>query len=147
MRGPCGGPDRGPRRASASAKERGSATVLTMGAMGLLVLVFTGALLVVSVVRDVHRARSAADLSALAAAGALATGGPPHCGDGYATAIANGATLTRCVVLEDGSVEVRASVRLRWSAPWAGVPDRAAAGARAAVVAEETAGAGPGEPP
>ena len=138
---------RDPRRGSLSAEEQGSATVLTVGAMGVLVMMLTGALLVVSVVRDVHRARSAADLSALAAAGPLPTGGRPSCADGSSVAMANGATLTRCDMLADGSVVVRASVPLRWSATWAGIPDHATASARAGVVTGGAAGAGPGHPP
>ena len=142
-----GRPERDPRRGTLSADEEGSATVLTVGAMGVLVVMLTGALLVVSVVRDVHRARSAADLSALAAGGPLPTGGPPNCADGGSVAMANGATLTRCDLLADGTVAVRASVDLGWSATWAGIPDHATASARAGVVTGGAAGAGPGHPP
>ena len=147
MSTPRGRPERDPRRGTLSAQEEGSSTVLTVGAIGVLVLMLTGVLLVVSVVRDVHRARSAADLSALAAAGPLPAGGRPDCADGSSVAMANGATLTGCEMLADGSVEVRASVPLRWSATWAGIPDRATAGARAGVVIGEAAGAGPGHSP
>lgn len=147
MSAPRARPERDPRGGTLSSEEQGSATVLTVGAMGVLVMMLTGALLVVSVVRDVHRARSAADLSALAAAGPLPTGGRPSCADGSSVAMANGATLTGCDKLADGSVEVRASVPLRWSATWAGIPDRATAAARAGVVIGEVAGAGPDHPP
>jgi secretion/DNA translocation related TadE-like protein len=147
MSAPRGRPEHEARPGTLSADERGSATVLTVGAMGVLIMMLTGALLVVSVVRDVHRARSAADLSALAAAGPLPTGGRPDCADGSSVAMANGATLTGCDMLADGSVVVRASVSLRWSATWAGIPDRATAGARAGVISGEAAGAEPGDAP
>jgi secretion/DNA translocation related TadE-like protein len=108
--------------------------VLVAAAMGVLVLALSGALLVVSVVHDVHRARAGADLAALAAARELAVGGVASCAEGGDVAGANGVTLSSCRLLPDGSVEVGATVPLRVSAPWAGLPSHASASARAGVV-------------
>ena len=66
--------------------ERGSASVLAGAAVGVVVLVLTGSLLLVSVVHDVHRARAAADLAAAGfAAAAMRFGGgaPRQAGVGY----------------------------------------------------------------
>ncbi len=109
--------------------------MLAAAAVGAVVVVLSAALLVVSVVHDVHRARAAADLAALAAAARLVVGGAASCSDGGAVARANGATLWRCDVLPDGSVEVGVSVPLRVPAGWAGIPSHASARARAGVVA------------
>ena len=94
-------------------------------------------LAVVSAVRDVHRARAAADLAALSAAQPLVVGGAPDCAAGAIVAAANGAHLIRCASSTDGSVDVTATVQLRWSAWWAGLPDRATARARAGLVEDE----------
>ena len=114
--------------------EEGGATVLAAAAVGVVVLLLTAALAVVSVVHDVHRARAAADLAALAAAVPLAAGGAADCSEGAWVARANGATLSRCDVRSDGSVEVGVTVPLRVSAGWAGLPGHAGARARAGVV-------------
>jgi len=72
--------------------------VLAVALLGVLVLV-GGALAVVGAVLVGHRtAQAAADLAALAGAGALARAGDP-CGAATATAAANGARLTSCVVV------------------------------------------------
>ena len=59
-------------------------------------LVLSGVLVVAGAVRDVHRARAAADLAALAAAGPVASGGGADCGPAASVAAANGAGLTGC---------------------------------------------------
>ena len=115
-------------------RERGGATVLAAAVVGVVVLVLSGALLVVSVLHDVHRARAAADLAALAAAARLVTGSAPDCSEGSSVARANGATLSRCEVLADGSVEVAVTVSLRVAGGLAGLPSHATARARAGVV-------------
>lgn len=80
--------------------ERGSATLLAVAFLGVVVLL-GAALGVVAAMLHAHRvAQSAADLTALAAARAQADGRDP-CGAGAAIALANGAVLDRCVV--DGS--------------------------------------------
>lgn len=81
--------------------ERGAATVLAVALLGLLVLVGC-ALSVMAAIFAAHRtAQSAADLAALAGAGAIvqpgaALGDP--CSVAAQTAGANGAHLTGCVV-------------------------------------------------
>jgi len=84
-------------------RDRGSGTVLALTlvtAAGLLALTLAG-LGEALVVR--HRAQSAADLAALAAA----TGWPSSdCGRAARTALGNGAVLTGCVGAADGSVRV-----------------------------------------
>ena len=114
--------------------EDGGATVLAAAAVGAVVLLLTAAVVVVSVVHDVHRARAAADLAALAAAGPLVASGAASCPEGGSVARANGATLSRCEVLSDGSVAAGVTVPLRVSAGWAGLPGHAGARARAGVV-------------
>ena len=115
-------------------REAGSATVLVVGAMGVLVTVLTGALLVVTAVHDVHQARSAADLAALAGASAALGGQGGDCGRSSVVARANSTRMTGCVVMTDGSVVVTVDVPMRWVPGWPGVPDRARARARAGVV-------------
>jgi secretion/DNA translocation related TadE-like protein len=117
--------------------ERGSATVLVVGAVVAVVVVLTGVLVVCGVVRDVHRARAAADLAALAAAGPVAVGGGVDCGVGAAVAAANGAVLTGCAAQPDGSVLVAVAVRRRGSPGWVGLPAAVSARARAGVVDSE----------
>lgn len=92
--------------------ERGAATVLVAGAVAALVVVLAGALVVAGVVRDVHRARAAADLSALAAAVPLPSGGVVDCDAAAQVATANGAALAGCAVDGQGAAVVRAAVPL-----------------------------------
>jgi secretion/DNA translocation related TadE-like protein len=78
-------------------QERGSATLMALALMGVLVLV-GAALGVVAAMVHAHRvAQSAADLSALAGAEAQARGRDP-CARAAALATANGATLDGCTV-------------------------------------------------
>ena len=93
--------------------EQGAASVLVAGAVGAVVVVLAGALVVTGVVADVHRARSAADLAALAAAAPLAQGAGPDCDAGGSVAAANGARLTACGSSEGDVVEVAVAVDLR----------------------------------
>lgn len=122
------------RRPSGAGSDRGSATVLTVGAVAAVVLVLAGVLVVSGVVRDVHRARTAADLAALAAAGPLSSGGGADCELAVSVAAANGAVLTGCAVGADGSVLVSASVDRRWAPGWEGLPATVSGRARAGVV-------------
>lgn len=126
-------------------RETGSATVLVLGGVGVVVTVLTGVLLVASAVRDMHRARSAADLAALAGASAAREGRVVDCVSSSAVAEANGARMRSCSLLVDGSVLVDVDVPMRWPAAWSALPDRATARARAGVVSgsdpdPETAG-------
>jgi len=91
--------------------ERGSATVLMLAAVGVLLLVGVGGLAVSSAVAAMHRARAAADLGALAAAGALARGlpGQEACAAGLRVVRANAASAQACRPAGDGSVTVVAT--------------------------------------
>ena len=117
-----------------SGRERGSLTVLTVGALGAVVLVLTGVLAATGTVRDVHRVRAAADLAALAAAGPVASGGGPDCRVAQTVAAANGAMLTRCDPEPDGSVVVAVEVARHWPPAWGVLPGSVSARARAGVV-------------
>lgn len=112
--------------------ERGAATVLVVGAVASLVVVLAGALAVAGVVRDVHRARAAADLSALAAAVPLTSGGSADCATAAQVATANDAVLASCAVDARGAVVVSAAVPLRAAVRRLGW-EHAVASARAGV--------------
>lgn len=92
--------------------ERGSATLFALTGIG--VLLFLGcALAVVAAVVSGHRvAQSAADLAALAAAGAV---GAEPCARGAAIAEANGADLISCTSIgREVSLEVRVAGPRWW---------------------------------
>ena len=111
------------------AGERGAATVLAVSFLGVLVLV-GAALGVVGAMVVAHRsAQSAADLAALAAAGALADGGDA-CAAASRLAGANGARLDSC------AVSVReVTVQVTVPGPrWLGQPHDLSAQARAGPV-------------
>lgn len=103
-------------------RERGAATVAVAGAL-LVLLVFTGAGTVVAgYLVAAHRARGAADLAALSAAGRHAAGAP-GCPPSTQVAAAQGATVLRCTETGDAvdfviSVEVSVPV----PAPAPGLP-------------------------
>lgn len=119
---------------SAARAEEGGATLLTVAALGVLTMVLGAALVVVAVVRDVHRARAAADLAALAAAQPLVRGGAPDCAAARAVAEANGAVLRACLVLPDRSVETWVARPRSGAGGWGiGLPDPSAR-ARAGLV-------------
>ena len=126
-----------PGECRATAGERGSATVLTVAALGSVLVVVAGVLALAGVVRDVHRARAAADLAALAAAVPLAYGTGVDCAAAASVATSNGASLTACATELDGSVVVSVSVSVG-RAPavaWA-LPAVVTARARAGLAAE-----------
>jgi secretion/DNA translocation related TadE-like protein len=94
------------------ADEAGAGTVVAVAMMGVLVTVAVAATGVVGVVAGHRRAQSAADLAALAGAGAVQDGDDP-CQQAGAIARRNGVTLRGCEV--DGwnvAVSVAATVRL-----------------------------------
>lgn len=105
--------------------ERGSASLFAVSCLAVLLLL-GAALGVVAAMVHAHRvAQSAADLAALAAAGAVGDGDP--CAAGADVAAANGARLVTCAV--DGR-EVRVQVSV--SGPrWLGQTGDLAAEARA----------------
>ena len=112
-------------------REAGAGSVLVLAAVGVLVVVLAGALLVVAAARDAHRARSAADLGALAAARGTVAGRPPDCAAAARIAAGVGAALRGCRALHDGSVVVAVGVHLRWARGWAGLPTEVGGTARA----------------
>lgn len=75
--------------------ERGAATVLVVAMAGVLMVVTVALAAVGGLVTAQRRAQAAADLTALAAAGALDAGG---CAEALRTATANGAALDDCEV-------------------------------------------------
>lgn len=89
--------------------ERGSATVVMLGVIGSVLMLTISGLLLASAVLASHRARAAADLAALAAAGVLMRGEPPHaaCESAARVAARNHGRVQQCIVA--GS-EVRLSV-------------------------------------
>ena len=116
--------------------DRGSATVLTGAALGALVVVLGAGLAVAGVVGDVHRARAAADLAALAAAAPLLHGQGPDCASARAVAEANGGLLRGCRALADGSVETWVARPRSGTGGWVpGLPEPSAR-ARAGVVGQ-----------
>jgi secretion/DNA translocation related TadE-like protein len=97
---------------SAVREERGSASVLMIGIMAVVVLLSGAALLIAGYLLAHHRARAAADLAALSGATAYAAG-TDACAQARRTARANGALLTRCDLAGDPVdfvVSVRTSV-------------------------------------
>jgi secretion/DNA translocation related TadE-like protein len=102
--------------------ERGSATVLTLALIAVVIAAALVAAAVGSVAADRARARGAADLSALAAAHAervrdAGLQGAEACDVGAAVALANQTTVVECRVAADGSVTV--TVRAGTATAWA----------------------------
>ena len=119
-------------------REQGGASVLVVAASGAVVAVLASVLAVTATVREVHRARAAADLAALAAAAGTAAGGPVDCTSANAVAARNGATLAACGALSDGSAVVAVSVPVVRSGPAsAWLPREVSARARAGTVAAD----------
>jgi secretion/DNA translocation related TadE-like protein len=92
--------------------------------MAMLLAVTLGAIYVGSVVIARHRAQSAADLAALAAATAMPAGSGLACDKASAVARAMGTAMAACAV-EDLDVTVTVDVPVRL--PWGIVAARAAA--------------------
>lgn len=97
--------DVGPR----SADQRGSATVVMLGVIGSVLVLTISGLMLASAVLASHRARAAADLGALAAAGVLMRGGPAvaACQSASQVAEKNHALVRQCVA---SGTEVRLKV-------------------------------------
>lgn len=87
--------------------ERGSATVVMLAVIAVVLMLTVSGLMLASAVLASHRARAAADLAALAGAGALIRGDSPvaACQSAAAVAAANHGRVQRCAA-------VRAEVRL-----------------------------------
>ena len=110
-----------------SRDERGSVTPFAIACLGLLVLLTAALGVVAAMIHAQRRAQSAADLAALAAAGALAQGAD-GCGEGARIAAANGAGLLSCTVT---GREVRLRVEVagpRWLGQTADLAAEARAG-------------------
>ena len=110
-------------------RERGSGTVLAVAAIGVLLVLATAGLQLGAAATAAHRARAAADLSALAGAIALQEGVRAPCARAADAAVRNHAQVIACSLGVGESVSVRVSTAL--STSWPGVPDRAVASARA----------------
>lgn len=89
--------DAGCRHLPGRCGERGAATVLVVAMAGVLCFVMIGLAAASGLVVAQRRAQAAADLAALAAAGALADGGDA-CASAASTATSNGAALLGCDV-------------------------------------------------
>lgn len=109
---------------------RGSATVVMLGVVASVLTLAISGLFLASAVLASHRARSAADLGALAGAAALMGGQPPAaaCGSAAQVATMNHARTEQCIVSGN---EVRLRVVVT-------------AGARGVGVASARSRAGPG---
>jgi len=99
------------------ADEHGSATMIMVGLMGVVVVLAGSAMVVAGFLVAQHRARAAADLSALSAAAAFQQGAD-GCGQARRTARGNGARVTRCDRVGDEvdfvvTVRVEVDVRTR----------------------------------
>lgn len=104
-------------------RDRGSASIWVLAACGLLLLIGTAGVLRSEAVLARHRAESAADLAALAAAGQIGIS-TDVCAAARTTAAANGATLDSCgpeLAVDGRSGTVRVRVRLLAHLPVAGV--------------------------
>ncbi|KGN41831.1 hypothetical protein N801_03890 [Knoellia aerolata DSM 18566] len=112
--------------------------MLVVGAIGLVIVLTTAGLHLGSAAAAAHRARAAADLSALAAAAAIQSGVVRPCARAAALAHRNAARLVRCTVVGGEIVELRVSARTALS--WPGVPTTATASARAGPAAASPVG-------
>ena len=94
-------------------REHGSATVVVVAALGVLLTVGIGCLALVSAVLASHRAHAAADLAALSGAAVLVRGdgAAAACTRADAVARANGATPVSCRAGSDQNIELVVSVR------------------------------------
>jgi len=99
--------------------ERGSASVLMTGIVGVVVALSGAALIIAGYAVGYHRARAAADLSALSGAAAFRQGRDP-CAQATQTARRNGARVDHCDLVGDAVdfvVTVRVSVLPRTRIP------------------------------
>ena len=92
-----------------SPDERGSATVVMLGVIASVLVLTISGLMLASAVLASHRARAAADLGALAAAGVLIRGGPASaaCASAAQVAARNHGLVQECIA---SGTEVRLRV-------------------------------------
>lgn len=131
--------------ADRSGRDRGSATVLGLGAILLMLAVLMGFLVLGSAVRASLQARAAADAAALAGAGVLLEGGDEAsaCDVAGELSAANGAELLHCEGNDGGTATVTARLRVEVTLAVPGVPRwqaRAVAHAGAVPDGDVTAG-------
>jgi secretion/DNA translocation related TadE-like protein len=107
---------RSPWPRSSPASERGSASIVAVAMMAVMLVLTGGGAVVGSAVIARHRAQAAADLAALSAAGRMASGQEVACGSAAALTVAMRATMAACAVEElDVVVTVEVPVSLgRW---------------------------------
>jgi secretion/DNA translocation related TadE-like protein len=99
--------------------EIGSASVLMIGIVGVIVVLSSATLVIGAYAVGYHRARAAADLSALSGAAAYQQGREP-CAEAAKTARQNGARMDRCDLVGDSIdfvVTVRVAVEARTRTP------------------------------
>ncbi|MEV6116659.1 Rv3654c family TadE-like protein [Streptomyces sp. NPDC052109] len=108
-------------------RDRGSATVWSLGAIAVLCAVFGAVLALGQAVVVRHRAAGGADLAALAAAAHWTEGGAAACGRAERVAATEGVRLVRCAVVGE-------------------ISDVTAAAGRGPFAAEARARAGPAGP-
>jgi secretion/DNA translocation related TadE-like protein len=99
--------------------EIGSASVLMIGIVSVVVVLSSAALVIGAYAVGYHRARAAADLSALSGAAAYQQGREP-CAEAAQTARQNGARVDRCDLVGDAIdfvVTVRVAVVARTRIP------------------------------
>ncbi|MET8826597.1 Rv3654c family TadE-like protein [Streptomyces sp. NPDC004610] len=94
-----------------AARDRGSATVVSLAVVAVLCVVFGTVLALGQAVVVRHRAAAGADLAALAAAEYWARGSTAACARGREAARAHGVRLVRCVVAGEVSDVTAASGR------------------------------------
>ncbi|HKP39692.1 MAG TPA: Rv3654c family TadE-like protein [Mycobacterium sp.] len=93
-------PSRRKRWPRSSADDRGSASLVAVAMMAVLLSITMGAVCVGSAVIARHRAQASADLAALAAAGRLAGGAEQACARASALARAMRTAISQCTVDE-----------------------------------------------
>jgi secretion/DNA translocation related TadE-like protein len=94
-------------------RDRGSVTIWAMGLAGVIWLGSSAAVLYGTAVAGRHRAETAADLAALAAAVHVPDGTERACAVGARIAVRNRGSLRSCRVIGD-DVEVAVSTRVRF---------------------------------
>ena len=93
--------------------DRGSATLVAVAMVAVLLAITVACVYLGSAVTARHRAQAAADLAALAAAGRLAQGADAACAHAVAVAVAMQATVADCAL--DGSTSLSPSASpQRW---------------------------------
>ena len=125
---------------AASGRESGSGSVLVVGAIAALVVVLLGMMALVAAAVAAQRVRTAADLAAIAGAGAAAgmlsasAGAGNPCTVAASVATANGGELRACEL--QGDAEVLVEIAVPVSLPWPGAPSVATPSARAGPAPE-----------